>query len=42
MDFQLTEEQKLFKQTVHDFADSRIAPWWTIGKRETFPWRGKI
>ncbi len=26
MDFQLTEEQKLFKQSVHDFADSRIAP----------------
>ncbi|MEW6187010.1 MAG: acyl-CoA dehydrogenase family protein, partial [Thermodesulfobacteriota bacterium] len=26
MDFQLTEEQKIFKQTVHDFADSRIAP----------------
>jgi acyl-CoA dehydrogenase len=26
MDFQLTEEQKIFKQTVHDFADSHIAP----------------
>jgi alkylation response protein AidB-like acyl-CoA dehydrogenase len=26
MDFQLTEEQKMFKQMVHDFADRRIAP----------------
>ena len=26
MDFQLTEDQKIFKQTVHDFADQRIAP----------------
>jgi len=26
MDFQLTEEQKIFKQMVHDFADTRIAP----------------
>ena len=26
MDFQLTEEQKIFKKTVHDFADSFIAP----------------
>jgi len=26
MDFQLSEEEKLFKKTVHNFADSRIAP----------------
>ena len=26
MDFQLTQDQKLFKQTVHDFAERRIAP----------------
>ena len=26
MDFQLTEDQKIFKQTVHDFAEQRIAP----------------
>jgi alkylation response protein AidB-like acyl-CoA dehydrogenase len=26
MDFQLTEEQKIFKKAVHDFADQRIAP----------------
>jgi alkylation response protein AidB-like acyl-CoA dehydrogenase len=26
MDFQLTEDQKIFKQTVHDFAERRIAP----------------
>ncbi len=26
MDFQLTEEQKLLKKTVHDFADQKIAP----------------
>jgi alkylation response protein AidB-like acyl-CoA dehydrogenase len=26
MDFQLTEEQKIFKKMVHDFADERLAP----------------
>ena len=26
MDFQLSEEQRLFKKTVHDFADQRMAP----------------
>jgi len=26
MDFQLSEEQKMFKQSVHDFADQRLAP----------------
>ena len=26
MDFQLTEEQALFKKTVHDFADEKVAP----------------
>jgi butyryl-CoA dehydrogenase len=26
MDFQLSEEQRIFKKTVHDFADQRIAP----------------
>jgi len=26
MDFQLTEDQKIFKQTVHDFAEQRITP----------------
>ena len=26
MDFQLNEEQRIFKKTVHDFADQRLAP----------------
>ena len=26
MDFQLSEEQRIFKKTVHDFADQRLAP----------------
>jgi len=26
MDFQLSEEQRIFKKTVHDFADQRMAP----------------
>jgi len=26
MDFQLTEEQRIFKKMVHDFADQRMAP----------------
>ncbi len=26
MDFQLSEEQRMFKQSVHDFADERLAP----------------
>ena len=26
MDFQLNEEQKIFKKMVHDFADQRLAP----------------
>ena len=26
MDFQLSEEQRIFKKTVHDFADQRVAP----------------
>ena len=26
MDFQLTEEQRIFKKMVHDFADQRLAP----------------
>lgn len=26
MDFQLSEEQRMFKQSVHDFADQRLAP----------------
>ncbi|HYB20157.1 MAG TPA: acyl-CoA dehydrogenase family protein, partial [Thermodesulfobacteriota bacterium] len=26
MDFQLSEEQRIFKKMVHDFADQRLAP----------------
>ena len=26
MDFQLNEEQRIFKKMVHDFADQRLAP----------------
>lgn len=26
MDFQLNEEQRMFKKMVHDFADQRLAP----------------
>ena len=39
MDFQLNEEQRIFKKTVHDFADQRLAPlvqeW---DEKGTFTW----
>jgi butyryl-CoA dehydrogenase len=39
MDFQLTEEQKLFKKTVKEFADKEIKPLAAkIDKEEYFPW----
>jgi len=39
MDFQLTEQQKLFKKTVKDFADEEIKPLASkIDKEEFFPW----
>ena len=39
MDFQLTEQQKLFKKTVKEFADKEIKPLaLKIDKEEYFPW----
>jgi butyryl-CoA dehydrogenase len=39
MDFQLTEQQKLFKKTVRDFAEKEIKPLASkIDKEEYFPW----
>jgi len=39
MDFQLTEQQKLFKKTVKEFADKEIKPLASkIDKEEFFPW----
>jgi butyryl-CoA dehydrogenase len=39
MDFQLTEQQKLFKKTVKEFADKEIKPLASkIDKEEYFPW----
>jgi butyryl-CoA dehydrogenase len=39
MDFQLTEQQKLFKRTVRDFAEKEIKPLASkIDKEEYFPW----
>ncbi|HVP99975.1 MAG TPA: acyl-CoA dehydrogenase family protein, partial [Candidatus Thermoplasmatota archaeon] len=39
MDFQLTEQQKLFKKTVKEFADKEIKPLAAkIDKEEYFPW----
>ncbi len=45
MDFQLTDEQKMFKQTVHDFADARIAPLvevWEMREDPFSPQRGNL
>ncbi|GAB4338418.1 MAG: acyl-CoA dehydrogenase [Candidatus Abyssubacteria bacterium] len=36
MDFQLTEEQRIFKKMVHDFADERLAPLVETWEREGF------
>lgn len=36
MDFQLTEEQRIFKKMVHDFADERLAPQVEIWEKEGF------
>jgi butyryl-CoA dehydrogenase len=39
MDFQLTEQQKLFKKTVREFAEKEIKPLASkIDKEEYFPW----
>jgi len=39
MDFQLTEQQKLFKKAVNEFADKEIKPLASkIDKEEYFPW----
>jgi len=39
MDFQLTEQQKLFKKTVREFAEKEIKPFASkIDKEEYFPW----
>ncbi|HER45229.1 MAG TPA: acyl-CoA dehydrogenase family protein, partial [Thermoplasmatales archaeon] len=39
MDFQLTEQQKLFKKTVREFAEKEIKPLAPkIDKEEYFPW----
>ena len=41
MDFQLSAEEKIFKQTVHDFAERRIAPMgdvWEKGGPSSIEW----